>query len=601
MIQIPFQNLPFFSKKRKIKVPISQELSAFEKIKEIIAPPGVQFFTDYFQVGELYGRVILVLEYPNYLIGAWLSKVIILDEVYNLSIYYEPVDTSQVLKQLEKQLARIEAQIAEREEAGKVRSPELETAYKNVEEIRDILVQAEERMLKVSLYVTIFAKDKRELDLKTTKIIKTLESSLISVKPVMFQQKEGFLSTMPLGNDLIKTQYYLNSSTASSFFPFLSVDLVDDQGVFMGINLLSEGVVILNRFNYENPHLLILARSGSGKSFTAKLEIMRSLMMNIDVIVLDPENEYQSICQLYGGTFIPLSLRSEYYFNPFDLPPLVEGENTYDIFKEHISNLIILVELLIGEKLTADELALVDRALNQTYTAFNILPERGWEKVERFPTLDDFAKVLKNTVGGEKIADKLYPYIEGSFTGFLNKQTNVETENRLIVFGLKDLPEILRPIGMFIALSYILNRVKREIKRRLLIIDEAWWIMRQEFGAEFLLNVIKRGRKYQLAVTNITQDVEDFLNSPYGKPIITNSAIIFLMKQSTATVDLLKDIFYLTDGEKNFLIQAERGNGILIAGNKRVPIYILPSYAEEQIIKTRPDQLIALQKAKQGF
>jgi type IV secretory pathway VirB4 component len=595
-------NLPFFGKKGKIRVPIQKELEGFEKIKELMAPPGANFALDYFQIGDIYGRTLLVLEYPSYLIGAWLSKVIILDEPFNLSLFFYPIDTGATLKRLEKQLARIEAQIREREEKGQVRSPELETAYKNVEELRDLLVQAEERMLKVSLYITLFANDKKELDLKTKKLLKTFESSLISAKQVMFQQKEGFMSTLPLCLDEINTSYHLNSSTASSFFPFISTDIVDERGIFMGINLIDGGVVILDRFKYENPHLLILARSGSGKSYTAKLEIMRSLMMNMEVIVLDPENEYKSICDVYGGSFIPLSLRADHNLNPFDLPNLVEDENPYDIFKEHISNLIILIELLIGERLSSEELALVDRALNQTYTAFNILPERGWEKAEIFPTLNDFEKVLRSTVGGEKIADRLYPYVEGSFAGFLNKQTNVEIDNRLVVFGLKDLPEVLRPLGMFLALSFIINKVKREIKRRLLIIDEAWWIMKQPFGAEFLLNVIKRGRKYQLAVTNITQDVEDFLNSEYGKPIITNSAIIFLMKQSTATADLLKQIFYLSDGEKNFLVQAERGNGILIAGNKRVPLYVLASYAEDQIIKTRPDQLIALEKAKEiGF
>ena len=595
-------NLPFFGKKGKIKIPIQKELEGFEKIKELMAPPGANFSLDYFQIGDIYGRTLLVLEYPSYLIGAWLSKVVILDEPFNLSLFFYPIDTGSFLKKLEKQLARTEAQIMEREEKGKVRSPELEVAYKNIEELRDLLVQAEERMLKVSLYITLFANDKKDLDLKTKKLLKTFESSLISAKQVMFQQKEGFMSTLPLGIDEINTSYHLNSSTASSFFPFISTDIVDEKGVFIGINLIDGGVVILDRFKYENPHLLILARSGSGKSYTAKLEIMRSLMMNMEVIVLDPENEYQSICDVYGGSFIPLSLRSDYNLNPFDLPSLMEGENPYDIFKEHISNLIILIELLIGERLSSEELALVDRALNQTYTAFNILPEKGWEKTEIFPTLNDFEKVLRSTVGGEKIADRLYPYIEGSFAGFLNKQTNVELENRLVVFGLKDLPEVLRPLGMFLALTFIINKIKRQIKRRLLIIDEAWWIMKQPFGAEFLLNVIKRGRKYQLAVTNITQDVEDFLNSEYGKPIITNSAIIFLMKQSTATADLLRQIFYLSEGEKNFLIQAERGNGILIAGNKRVPLYVLASYAEDQIIKTRPDQLIALEKAKEiGF
>jgi conjugal transfer ATP-binding protein TraC len=602
MINIPkIPKVPILRKEKTAKIPVPQELTPWEKIKELLAPPGAEFFTDYFQIGNTYGRTLLILDYPSYLFSGWLEKIINLDEGFNLGLYFYPLETSEVLKKLEKQLARISAQIAERETAGKVRSPELETAYKNVEELRDLLVQAQERMLNVGLYLTIFANDKKELDQKTTKIVKTLESTLIMVKPVMFQQKDAFLTTLPLCLDEIKTNYQINSSTASSFFPFISSELVDESGIFFGINLQNAGFVILDRWKYENPHLVILARSGAGKSYTAKLEVMRNLMMGTDVLILDPENEYQSIAELYSGSFISISLKAENNFNPFDLPPVLPNEEPIDIYKEHVADLINLCQLIMGEKLSSEDLAILDQAINQTYASFNILPDQDFSKIERFPTLNDLERILNGLVGGSKLASKLYPYTQGNFSGFINKPTTIELEKRLVVFGFKDLPEILRPIGMFVVLNYILNRVRREMKKRLVIIDEAWWIMKQETGAEFLLNAIKRGRKYNLAITNITQDVEDFLNSPQGKPIITNSAIVLLMKQSPATIELCGQVFALSEGEKQFLLQAEVGQGLILVGQKRVPIYVLASYAEDQIIKTRPEQLIALKKAKESM
>lgn len=599
-IPIPFiKNLK--KDKNVAKIPIPEELTTFEKIKELIAPPGVEFFTDYFQVGNVYIRTLLILDYPSYITSGWIEKIIDIDEPFNLSLYLYPLETSTILKQLEKQLAKISVQIYERSEAGKVRSPELESAYKNVEELRDLLTSAQEKILQVGFIMNIYANDKKDLDFKTEKIIKILESSLITVKPIMFTQKEALITMLPLSLDEIKANYHLNSSTVSSFFPFISSELIDESGIFFGINLQNSGFVILNRWQYENPHLVVLARSGAGKSYTAKLEVMRNLMMGTDVLILDPENEYRSIGEIYNGTFIPISLKAENNFNPFDLPPVLEDEDPIDIYKEHVADLINLCQLIMGEKLSSEEITILDQAINQTYASFNILPDTDFSTVKRFPTLNDLEKILNGLVGGSNLASKLYPYTQGSFSGFINKPTTAELRKKLIIFGFKDLPEILKPIGMFIILNYILKRVKSEKKKRLVIIDEAWWIMRQESGAEFLLNAIKRGRKYNLAVTNITQDVEDFLNSPYGKPIITNSAIVFLMKQSPATIDICQKAFNLTEGEKQFLIQAERGQGLLIVGQKRVPIYVLASYAEDQIIRTTAEQLIALKKAKESF
>lgn len=598
MINLPF-NIFKLGKSGAGKIKTIEELTPFEKIKELIAPPGVEFSSNYFQIGNVYGRVLLVLDYPSYLNAGWLESLINITEPFNICLYFYPLDTQTALKELEKQLARISAQIYEREEAGKVRSPELEAAYKNIEELRDLLVQAEEKLLDVCLYITIFSPDKRELDFKTDKIIKTLESELVTVKTVIFQQKDGFFSTTPLFLDKLKVSYKLNSSTLSSFFPFISSELIEDEGIFFGINLQNRGLVILNRWKYENPHLVILARSGAGKSYTAKLEVMRNLMVGTDVLILDPENEYLSIAELYGGSFIPLSLGSEKSFNPFDLPPVLPHEEPESIYKEHVADLLNLCQLLMARKLSAEELAILDQAINQTYSSFNILPNQDFSKIERFPTLNDLEKILGSLVGGEELAANLYPYTQGNFSGFINRPTTIEMNKRLICFGFKDLPDILRPLGMFVVLNYILNRVRRELKRRLVIIDEAWWLMKQEAGANFLLNTIKRGRKYNLAVTNITQDVEDFLNSPMGRPIITNSALVLLMKQSPVTIDICEKVFSLTSKEKQFLLQAERGQGLIIAGLKKVPVYILGSFAEDQIIRTRPEQLISLKRAKE--
>lgn len=595
-------NLPFLQpKKTEKKATIVKEkaLTGFDYIRELIAPPGAEFFTSDFQIGDLFGRSILILTYPRFLHAGWLETLLQLDVALNITIFFEPLETHQVMRKLSKQLARIEAQIAERERMGKVRSPELETAYQDIEDLRDALAQARERMFQVGLYLTFYANSKEDLKQLSDQIIKTLASALIMAKSIVFQQLEGFYNTLPYAKDYIGSNYQMHSSGAATFFPFISSDLSDEEGILLGINLQTQNLVILDRFKYENPHMVTFARSGAGKSYTAKLETMRHLMMGIDVLILDPENEYASIAMTYGGSFIPLSLKGEQNINPFDLPPLLENESPEDVYKEHAADLIGLLKLLIAEKLSPEDLTILDQAIKQTYSAFDIFPDRDFSQVKLFPTLNDFYQVLKSIEGGDRLAALLYPYVEGNFTGFINQPTNVNLEKKITVFGFRDLPAEIRPIGMYLALTYIMNRVRRELKKRLIIIDEAWWIMKQEAGAEFLLNAIKRGRKYLLALTNITQDVEDFLKSPYGKPIITNSAITFLMKQSPATIELVGNTFNLSEGEKKFLLMAERGRGLLIAGTNRVPIYVLSSYAEDQIIRTLPEQLLALRKAKE--
>jgi len=590
--------LPFLKKKEEgLAVPQIEEAKGFEKIKNIIAPPGAIFEISSFQIGEVYGKTIAIITYPRFLFAGWLENVLSLEEPFNLSIFFTPREPGVFLKQLQKQLLRVESQIWEIQEKGLPRDPQLETAYRDIEELRDAIVQGREKIFNVALYLTIFSEDKDELLLKEKRIIKILESNLIVAKPVLFEEQEAFNSTLPLNLNNLQIDYVMNSSAASSFFPFISSELSMEKGILFGINLQDNSLVLLDRFAFENAHMVILARSGSGKSYTAKIEIMRNLMVGNDVIVLDPENEYQSIAEVYGGSFIPISLRSEHKINPLDLPPVLEGENPEDVYKEKLSDIIGLLEVIIGQKFNAEELTIVDRALNQTYASFNILPDMDFSKIEIFPTLNDLEKVLLSIEGGKPIAEKLYPFTQGSFSGFINKPTNVDLQKRIVVFGFKDLVEELRPIGMYMVLSDLMNKVRREKKQRILIIDEAWWIMKNESGANFLLNAIKRGRKYLLGITTITQDIDDFINSPYGKPIITNSALSFLLKQSPSAIDAVGNIFALSEGEKRFLVQAERGRGILIAGLKRIPVYVLASYAEDQIIKASPEQLLAIKEA----
>jgi len=593
--------LPFFQQTNKgIPIVKIEEAKGFEKIKNIIAPPGALFGVSDFQIGEVYGKVIAVITYPRFLFAGWLENLLALEEPFNLSIYFVPRDPGVILKQLQKQLLRVESQLIEIEEKGLPRDPQLETAYNDIEELRDAIVQGREKIFNVALYLTIFSEDKDELLLKEKRIIKILESNLIVAKPIIFEQEDAFFSTLPLNSNRLQIEYVMNSSAASSFFPFISSELSMEKGILMGINLQDNSLVLLDRFAFENAHMVILARSGSGKSYTAKIEIMRNLMMGQDVIVLDPENEYQSIAEVYGGSFIPISLRSEHKINPLDLPPLLEGENPEDVYKEKVSDIIGLLEVIAGEKFNAEELTILDRAISQTYASFNILPDTDFGKIEVFPTLNDLEKVLLSIEGGKSIAEKLYPFTQGSFSGFINQPTNVDLKKRIVVFGFKDLVEELRPIGMYIVLNDLMNKIRRERKKRILIIDEAWWIMKNESGANFLLNAIKRGRKYLLGITTITQDIDDFLSSPYGKPIITNSALTFLMKQSPTTIDTVGQVFALSEGEKRFLIQAERGRGILIAGLKRIPLYVLASYAEDQIIKASLEQLMAIKEASKS-
>lgn len=556
------------------------------EVKNKITPESLDIYSSKLKVGDKFVKIIFLLNYPRFVSVGWFSPIVNAPELMDISLHFDPVETAAALKNLKKKTAQIEAQIFEREEQGLIRSPELETAHHDIETLRDVLLQATENLFKVSAYIALYADDESSLNRLENKISNILESRLINVKTAIFEQLSGFRSILPLNKNELEVSAFFNSSPASSFFPFVSATLTSNKGVLQGINLENNTLIIFDRFSLENANKVIFATSGSGKSYAAKLEALRELIFGTDVIIIDPENEYKKLAESVGGTFINISLASKEHINPFDIPIIPEDENPADVLKSHIVNLAGLIKMMLG-KIEPEEEALIDRAISETYAAFDIYPGSNLKNIKT-PLLSDLESVLRNLEGGEKIASRLYRFTNGSYAGFSNKETNININNRLVVFSIRDLEEELRPIAMYVILNYIWNLIKSEKKKRILIVDEAWWMMKYPDGASFLFGLVKRARKYYLGVTTITQDVEDFLLSSYGRPILTNSSQKLLLKQQPAMIDTLVKTFNLTENEKILLLDAEVGEGLFFAGLKHVVIKIVASDLEDEIVSTKP-------------
>jgi type IV secretory pathway VirB4 component len=564
-------------------------------IKQIIAPAGAQVFPNYLKIGDKVAKTFFILSYPRYLATGWFEPLINLPNLFDVSIFVNPIDTGTALKNLRKKACQLESQLNDEEDKGLVRNPMLETAIKDVEGLRDSLQESQEKLFDTGVYITIYADTQDDLVRLESKLVSMMEAKLIYLKPALFEQLEGLFSVLPLNEDKLQIYTPMNTSPISSFFPFVSEDLSSNQGIMYGINLHNSNLVIFDRFSLENANQVVFAKSGSGKSYTTKLEIIRSLMAGVDmVIVIDPENEYQRLAETFGGSMFNISLSAHEHINPFDLPLVPEGETPSDVLRSHIVTLASLIKLMLG-KITPEEDAILDRAITETYASREIVVGLDFAGKEP-PLLGDLATVLRNLEGGRGMSEKLYKYTEGSFAGLLNQPTNIDVNNRLIVFSIRDLEEELRPIGMFVVLNFIWSLIRAKLAKRLLFIDEAWIMMKNDDSATFLFGLVKRARKYFLGVSTITQDVEDFLRSPYGRPIITNSSLQMLLKQAPATIDIVAKAFDLTDAEKNFLLSAEVGTGIFFAGKRHVAIQIVPSYFEDQIITTNPEQLLEEKK-----
>ena len=565
-------------------------------LKDIIAPAALTFQNSYFELNGKFGRSFFVLTYPRFLSTDWLSQVINMDTAMDMSMFIYPIDSGEILKKLRSKVGQIGSQMSINQEKGNVRDPVLETAYKDVEFLRDQLQQGTEKFFKFALYFTIYADNLKELDQYSSIFESTMAAKLIITKRSVLQTKAGLNSTLPLFADEIDVNTNMNTSPLSTTFPFVSADLSNNEGILYGINRHNNSLIVFDRFKMENANTLVFAKSGAGKSYAVKLEVLRSMMMGTDVIIIDPENEYKHLADAVGGTYLNISLNSDSRINPFDLPLPIAGEDNADVLRSAIINLLGLMNLMLG-KLTPTEEAIMDKALWQTYAAKDITETSDFKNITP-PTISDLVSILGGMVGAESLSQRLTKYSEGTFSGIFNQRTNVILNNQLIVFSIRDLEDTLRPIAMYVVLNHIWNAVRSELKKRILVLDEAWILMQFEDSARFVFGIAKRARKYYLGLTTITQDVADFMNYPYGKPIVTNSSMQLLLKQSPAAVDIVAETFFLTEGEKYLLLESEVGEGIFFAGLKHAAIKIYASYVEDQIITTDPKQLLELQQAK---
>lgn len=567
-------------------------------LADLISPSSIVVSSKSLIINQRLAKTYFVFSYPRYLMPGWLIPIIELEIPFDLSLHIHPEDTGKYLRRFTRKLTEVQASILEREEKLMVRDPELEAAARDIETLRDKLVAGQEKMFQVGLYLTVYANSEEELKNIETVLRSILEIKMVYLKPALFQQEEAFHSTTPQCLDKLQLYQPLNTEPLSTFFPFISFDLTSNEGILYGINQHNNSLILFDRFNLPNANMVIFGTTGSGKSYFEKTEILRYLMWGVDCIIIDPENEYERLAHAVGGTFFDLSLSSPHHLNPFDLPIPREDETAEEVIRSNVIHLVELLRLMAGG-LTPEEDALCDRALTETYAVKDITPTsdpKTWK--EKVPLMEDFLDVLEGMEGSEQLVRKLKKFTEGSYANFFNQYSNVSLDKNLIVFGIRDMEEDLRPLAMFIVMKYIWAKIREELKKRIMVVDEAWWLMKNEDSASFLFGIVKRARKYWLGVTTITQDVGDFMKSVYGQPIITNSALAVLFKQSPATIDIVQRTFNLTNEEKNLLLEAEVGEGLFFAGQKHVAMKVVASYIEDQIITTSPKELLKLKEAK---
>jgi conjugal transfer ATP-binding protein TraC len=578
--------------------------AAFQKgvtaLRDFIAPSSIEFQGTYFQIGTRFARAFYVYGYPRQLYTGWFSGLVNIDEVIDLSLYVYPVESQVVLENLRKKVGQLEAGVQIDAEKGRVRDPKKQAAILDAEEMRDKLQVGEERFFRLGLYFAIYANSKDELDFISHKIESALAQQLIYSKAASSQQEQSLNSIMPQFVDQLQIRRNMSTGAISTSFPFTSADLSDDHGVLYGINMHNSGLVIFDRFSLENSNSVVFAKSGAGKSFAVKLEALRYLMLGTEVFIIDPENEYQKMCEAVGGAYVKLSLNSPTRINPFDLPKVIDTEEADNALRSNLITLHGLLRLMMGgaqlqmaggqamPALSPAEEADLDTALIEAYARAGITNDPLTHKSPP-PIISDLYDTLLHMGGsGPQLAQRLRKYTTGTFAGIFSQQSNIDIDNPMVVFNIRDLEDELRPVAMYIVLNYIWNKTKAEQRRRLLIIDEAWQLMKYEDSANFMFSLAKRARKYNLGITTISQDVEDFISSRMGRAIVANSSMQLLLKQSPSAVDVLADVFKLTSEERARLTQFPVGQGLFFAGQSHVHIQIMPSPTETSIITTTP-------------
>lgn len=585
-------------------------LKGITTLRDLIAPSSLEIQSSYFRIGTKYGRTLYVYGYPRQIFTGWLSAIINIDEVIDVSMFVYPVESQVVLNNLRKKVGQLEASMSINSERGKVRDPGLEAAIQDAEELRDQLQVGSERFFRYGLYITMYGDSLDELGFVQHKIETILGQQMVFSKIASTQQEQGFNSTVPQMADQLQIRRNMNTGAISASFPFTSADLTQDSGVLYGINMHNNGLVIFDRFSLENANMVVFAKSGAGKSFAVKLEAMRSMMMGADVIIIDPENEYQRLAEAVGGAYIRLSLNSNVRINPFDLPRVIDSDEADDALRANLVTLHGLLRLMLGgaqlaangnmmPALNPAEEADLDQALIDTYARAGITSDPLTHN-SLPPTIADLYETLLHMGGsGPQLAQRLRKYTTGTFAGIFSQQSNIDINNPMVVFNIRDLEDELRPVAMYIVLSHTWNRVRTEQKKRMLIVDEAWQLMKYDDSANFLFSLAKRARKYYLGLTTITQDVEDFMGSKMGRAIVANSSMQLLLKQSSSAVDVLSEVFKLTEEEKKRLANFPVGQGLFFAGQSHVHIQIIASATEQGLITTNPQTIQAMQQQQE--
>ncbi len=587
--------------------------AAFQKgitaLRDFIAPSSIELQSNYFRLGTRMARTYYVYGYPRQLYTGWMSSMVNLDEVLDISMFVYPVESQVVLDNLRKKVTQLEAGIQIDSEKGRVRDPQKQAAIMDAEEMRDKLQVGEERFFRFGFYFTIYASDMEELEFVSHKVESLLGQQLVYSKPASAQQEQGLNSTVPQFSDQLQIRRNMSTGAISTTFPFTSADLSQENGILYGINMHNSGLVIFDRFSLENGNSVVFAKSGAGKSFTVKLEALRSMMMGTEIFIVDPENEYERMSDAVAGSYVRLSLNSSTRINPFDLPRVVDTEEADNALRSNLITLHGLFRLMMGgaqaqmmggqqmvmPALSPVEESDLDAALIETYAKAGITNDPLTHQ-SLPPTIADLYDTLLHMGGtGPQLAQRLRKYTTGTFAGIFSQQSNIDINNPLVVFNIRDLEDELRPVAMYIVLNYIWNKTKTDRKRRILIVDEAWQLMKYEDSANFLFSLAKRARKYNLGITTITQDVEDFMGSRMGRAVVANASMQFLMKQSPTAVDVLSDVFKLTVEEKKRLSQFPVGQGLFFAGQSHVHIQIVASPTETGLITTNPQQVQQMQ------
>lgn len=591
--------------------------AAFQKgitaLRDFIAPSSLEFKADHFQIGTRIARTYYIYGFPRQVFTGWLSSMVNMDEVLDLSMFIYPVESQVVLENLRKKVSQLEAGLQIDAEKGRVRDPGKQAAIQDAEEMRDKLQVGEEKFFRLGLYFTIYASSSDELEFVSHKVESVLGQQLVYSKAATSQQEQGLNSTVPQCTDQLQIRRNFNTGALSTTFPFTSADLTQDNGILYGINMHNSGLVIFDRFSLENGNSVVFAKSGAGKSFTVKLEALRSMMYGTEIFIIDPENEYQRMCEAVGGAYVRLSLNSPTRINPFELPKVVDAEEADSALRSNLITLHGLLRLMMGgaqaqmaagasggggmiaPALSPVEESDLDAALIETYAKAGITNDPLTHNSQP-PTIADLYDTLLHMGGtGPQLAQRLRKYTTGTFAGIFSQQSNIDINNPMVVFNIRDLEDELRPVAMYIVLNFIWNKTKSDQRRRILIVDEAWQLMKYEDSASFMFSLAKRARKYNLGITTITQDVEDFMGSRMGRAIVANASMQILLKQSPSAVDVLASTFKLTSEEQKRLSQFPVGQGLFFAGQNHVHIQITASPTETGLITTNPAQVQAIE------